>query len=139
MCVCLYTERKSRDDQRLFSFPQKYEEEIQNMEKLISNLNKEIENKEIHITNFQRLINSKNDENEVLKEKFLNNEDGLKFENAELYNQNSLMKKEIQNLKEILIDLDRKLKKKSSPIKEEEEKINSKSERGEKKNEVLKY
>ena len=49
------------------------------------------------------------------------------------------MKKEIQNLKEILIDLDRKLKKKSSPIKEEEEKINSKSERGEKKNEVLKY
>ena len=118
---------------------EKYEEEIQNMEKLISNLNKEIENKEIHITNFQRLINSKNDENEVLKEKFLNNEDGLKFENAELYNQNSLMKKEIQNLKEILIDLDRKLKKKSSPIKEEEEKINSKSERGEKKNEVLKY
>ena len=118
---------------------EKYEEEIQNMEKLISNLNKEIENKEIHITNFQRLINSKNDENEVLKEKFLNNEDGLKFENAELYNQNSLMKKENQNLKEILIDLDRKLKKKSSPIKEEEEKINSKSERGEKKNEVLKY
>ena len=85
------------------------------------------------------MINSKNDENEVLKEKFLNNEDGLKFENAELYNQNSLMKKENQNLKEILIDLDRKLKKKSSPIKEEEEKINSKSERGEKKNEVLKY
>ena len=118
---------------------EKYEEEIQNMEKLISNLNKEIENKEIHITNFQRLINSKNDENEVLKEKFLNNEDGLKFENAELYNQNSLMKKENQNLKEILIDLDRKLKKKSSPIKEEEEKINSKSERGEKINEVLKY